>query len=76
MEKATENGVPRQRRSQSNLSRKLLHKFAQHGQECPDNRSLMGMHERITRQQMPICARLVCLGAWPYGGRICVWQRQ
>lgn len=77
MDAMQEKAISRERRPASaSLSRRLLHKFVRARKECPDNRSTLGLHERITRGRTPACVRLVCVDAWPFGGKICVHLRE
>lgn len=75
MENATENARLPQSQAGSTACR-LLQKFVRVRKECPDNRSTLGLRERIRGGRMQACVRLVCCEAWPYGGKICTWQRQ
>ena len=68
--------APERRPADPSLSRRLLHKFIGACKECSDNRSTLGLHERIMRGRMPSCVRLICGDAWPFGGKICVRLRQ
>lgn len=77
MDLANEKRIAGERRPTApSLSRRLLHKFVGAFKECPDNRSMLGLHERITRGRMQACVRLVCGDAWPFGGKICVRLRE
>ena len=60
----------------SGLARRLLHKFIRTYKECPDNRSMLGMHERIRGDRVQTCTRQVCGEASQFAGRICIWHRQ
>jgi hypothetical protein len=77
MDLANKKQTPHERRPVApSLSRRLLHKFVRAFKECPDNRSTLGMHERIRGGRTSSCVRLVCGDAWPFGGKICVRLRQ
>jgi hypothetical protein len=77
MDTANEKRIaPERRPSSAGLARRLLHKFVRASKECPDNRSSLGMHERINGGRVQACVRLVCIDSWPFGGRICTRERQ